>query len=448
MPEKTETRTIFTLYEVCKSIKKTLEERYTKRFWVRAELMKLNYYKYSGHAYPDLVQKDDGRIIAQMRGVIWKSDLMRIQVSFLREIQQPLTEGIEILFEAGITYDAVHGISLRIYQIDSTFNLGVIEKEKLQTIKRLKSENIFERNKQAVIRDLPKNVAVISVETSKGWADFKKVVEPYFEHYGLFFMMFPALLQGDGAVASIRAQLQKIKSVKSEFDAVMIIRGGGGEAGLTCYNNLDLCRDICLFPLPVFTGIGHSTNLTVAEMTAFHHAITPTALGEYYVNIFKTKEFELTMAAETVSNHAIKSLNRLYNSLSNLVSILISHSKKQFAHQRNLIDDLIANISGSAFRITYTGYRNIYEQLRTIEKSASDFITRLHKDLSNLERIIRIQDPKNILKKGYAYVQSDGIHITSVDQLMPNQLIQIFLKDGSASARVTSTEMNTNNEQE
>lgn len=447
MPEKTETRTIFTLYEVCKSIKKILDERYTKRFWVRAELMKLNYYKYSGHAYPDLVQKDDGRIIAQIRGVIWKGDLMRIQASFLREIQQPLTEGIEILFEAGITYDAVHGISLRIYQIDTTFNLGVIEKEKLQTIELLKSENIFELNKQTVLRDLPKNVAVISVETSKGWADFRKVVEPYFEHYGLFFMMFPALLQGDGAVASIRAQLQKIGSLKSEFDAVMIIRGGGGEAGLTCYNNLDLCRDICLFPLPVFTGIGHSTNLTVAEMIAYHHAITPTALGEFYINIFKTKEFELKMAAESVCKHALAAIHRMNFSLSLVVSRLKTHSKKQYAYQQNLIEDLMSNIFGSASRTISAGYRNIHEQFRTIEKRASDFFSRLHKNLSNLERIIRIQDPKNILKKGYVYVQSDGTHITSVDQLAPNQLIQIFLKDGSASARVISTEIKTNDEQ-
>ena len=446
MPEKTENRTIFTLFEVCKSVKKTLEERYKQRYWVRAELMKLNYYKYSGHAYPDLVQKDDGRIIAQMRGVIWKADLMRIQASFLREIEQPLTEGIEILFEAGITYDPVHGISLRIYQIDTTFNLGVIEKEKLKTVERLKSEKIFDHNKQKVLRDLPKNIAVISVETSKGWADFKKVIEPYTEHFGLFFMMFPALLQGDGAVPSIREQLRKIESVKSEFDAVMIIRGGGGEAGLTCYNNYELCRDICLFPLPVFTGIGHSTNLTVAEMIAFHHAITPTALGEFYVNIFKTKEFELTMAAESVCKHALMAIHRMNYSLSLVVSRLKTHSTKQCVRQRNLIEDSMANIFGSAFSITVASRRSIRDRIRSIEKSASDFFFRRHKELLNIERIIRIQDPKNILKKGYAYVQSNGKNITSVDQLSTNQLIQIFLNDGNASALVTSKEKTTHNE--
>lgn len=448
MPEKTENRTIFTLSEVCRSVKKTLEERYKTRFWVRADLMKLNYYKYSGHAYPDLVQKDDGRIIAQMRGVIWKADLNKIQAAFLREIHQPLTEGIEILFEAGITYDAVHGISLRIYQIDTTFSLGIIEKEKKQTIERLNALGIFDSNKVRDLRDLPKNVAVISVETSKGWADFMKVVEPYVAHFGLFFMMFPALLQGDNAVSSIREQLQKIESVKSEFDAVMIIRGGGGEAGLTCFNNFELCKDICLFPLPVLTGIGHSTNLTVAEMVSHHTAITPTALGEFYVNIFKTKELEFKMAAEALCKHAFITLNRLRIDLDRLFSGFKSHSKRQHIQQWNKIHDLVSSATKSSERITSMNLLKIHRRIQSFEKVTSDFFIHKHKELSSLLRIIRIQNPKNILQKGYSYLLLNGKNITSVNQLLPNQLIQIILKDGSATALVTSIEKNTHDEQE
>lgn len=448
MPEKSGDRTIFTLSEVCRSIKKTLEERYKSRFWVRAELMKLNYYKYSGHAYPDLVQKDDGRIIAQIRGVIWKSDLLKIQASFMREINQPLTEGIEILFEAGIVYDAVHGISLRIYQIDTSFHLGLIEKEKFQTIERLKAERIFDSNKLRVLRDLPKNIAVISVETSKGWADFRQVVEPYVHHYGLFFMMFPALLQGDGAVASIRGQLQKIQLVKSDFDAVMIIRGGGGEASLTCFNNFELCRDICTFPLPVFTGIGHSTNLTVAEMIAYHHSITPTALGEFYIDIFKTRESELVMTVESISKQVALALNRFKTTLAQKISQISTDSKKQIKNKSERLSNMVENIMKSSARIMIFHFGKLIDLTQSLRVQSMDFFKQKHKELQAITRIILIQNPENILKKGFVYLLKDGNHLSSVDNIAPNQSIQIIFRDGRAHAEITSIEKVNINEKE
>ena len=109
---------------------------------------------------------------------------------------------------------------------------------------------------------LPKRVAIISVETSKGYSDFLKKTESNPWGYKLFHMLFPSLLQGDNAVQDILKQLRRIKKVAGRFDLVAIIRGGGGDIGLTCYNHYDLCRAICEFPLPVLTGIGHSTNET------------------------------------------------------------------------------------------------------------------------------------------------------------------------------------------
>lgn len=448
MPERTEDRIIFSLLEVCNSIKKTLDARYTSRFWVRAELMKLNYYKYSGHAYPDLVQKDDGRIVAQLRGVIWKNDLLKIQAAFQRDVNQPLTEGIEILFEASITYDAVYGLSLRIHQIDTTFSLGLIEKEKLQTIERLKNEGIFDTNKKKSLRELPKNVAIISVETSKGWADFRQVVEPYIEYYGLFFMMFPALLQGEGAVSTIREQLRRIQSVATEFDMVMIIRGGGGEAGLSCYNNYDLCRDIATFPIPVLTGIGHSTNLTVAEMVAYHNAITPTALAEYYLDIFKTRESELIWTADSISKFTSLRIQQQKNKLHNTLLHVQNSCIRQLSSMNSAIDQTVENIQFSTQQAFQWHLAAINSAIEKMQKNFVTYLSNQHKELLTISRIIRIQHPENILKKGYAYLLAGETAIKSVSQLFKNQEITIVLKDGRAISKILHVEKNTTNEQE
>lgn len=444
MPQTIGDKKVFSLFEVCSSIKKTLELRYSSKFWVRAELMKLNYYKYSGHAYPDLVQKDDGRVVAQLRAIIWKSDLIKIQSAFFRELNEPLKDGMEILFEASIVFDAVHGLSLRIHQIDTSFSLGMLEREKLETIAKLKSIGIFDLNKSRTFRDLPKNVAVISVETSKGWSDFQKVVEPYKQKYGLFFMLFPALLQGDEAVASIRQQLRRILSVQNSFDMVMIIRGGGGEAGLSCYNNFDLCSDIATFPLPVLTGIGHSTNQTVAEMVAFHHAITPTALAEYYLDIFHQRERELQSLGEFIVKQATFALKIHKSHIKNIHAKIHTSVPRKLANEHTKIASLIHSYQNSITR----AFKEFFNRLRFERNSLVRFVEfhlkNYFKELSTTERIIQIQNPENILKKGYAYITSGKETIRTIKQLKKHQLITITMKDGIVDADVLNIQIQKN----
>src|SRR5690606_37001676 len=264
LPEK-----IFTLSQVAGSIKKTLTERYTSSFWVKAEMNKLNHYSHSGHCYPDLVEKNNGKVIAEMRSVLWKGDYLRINNRFVDLLQEPLKDGITVLMLVNISFDAVYGVSLRIIDIDPSFSLGELAREKQETINRLRNENLLQANKKLRFPLLPKRLAIISVETSKGLADFLKIINGNPWGYKFEYSLFPALLQGDKAVQSIRNQLENIRINQHNFDALAIIRGGGGDIGLACYNDYLLSRDLAQFPLPVLTGIGHATNETVSEMVAY-----------------------------------------------------------------------------------------------------------------------------------------------------------------------------------
>jgi exodeoxyribonuclease VII large subunit len=286
MPETINDRKVFSLLEVARSISKTIADRYTSSFWVKAELLKLNHYPRSGHCYPDLVEKSAGSVVAQVRSNLWKSDYNQINRRFLEVTGEPLKDGINILLQARIQYDPIHGLSLQILDIDPGFTMGEMLREKLDTIKKLKEEGLFERNKTLPFPLLPKRVAVISVETSKGYSDFRKKIDenPYGFHF--FYMLFPSLLQGDGAVPELKRQLNRIRIVKDHFDVVAIIRGGGGDLGLSCYDNYELAKEVALFPLPVLAGIGHSTNETVVQMVAFKNNITPTDLADYLIRKF------------------------------------------------------------------------------------------------------------------------------------------------------------------
>src|SRR5690606_31444461 len=113
--------------------------------------------------------------------------------------------------------------------IDPTFVLGELEKEKRESIRKLQGEGIFDANKRLPFPLLPKRLAIISVETSKGLSDFFKIIQRNPWKYRFEYTLFPALLQGDKSVPSIIRQLANIAEKTEEFDAVAIIRGGGGE---------------------------------------------------------------------------------------------------------------------------------------------------------------------------------------------------------------------------
>src|SRR5690606_37029713 len=137
MPEVIDNKTIFTLSEVARSIQKTIADRYKSLYWIKAEMNKLNHYTHSGHCYPELVEKKEGKVISEMRSILWKTDYQRINQHFIKILREPLREGITILFQAGISYDPMYGLSLKIVDIDPTFVLGELEKEKRESILRL-----------------------------------------------------------------------------------------------------------------------------------------------------------------------------------------------------------------------------------------------------------------------------------------------------------------------
>jgi exodeoxyribonuclease VII large subunit len=257
-----EEKKIFTLKQVAFSIQKAIQERYSQTYWVQAEMHKLNYTP-KGHCYPELVHKEAGKIVAEIRATIWKTQYDRISENFFKTVKEPIKDGLTLLFLVKISYHPVYGMGLEVLDIDPTFTLGELHKEREETLLKLTKEGVINANQLLPFPLLPKRIAVISVASSKGLSDFYSVIHSNPWNYEFFFHLFSAQLNGDGAISSIQYQLKRIQKFKHLFDCVVIIRGGGGEIGLSCYNNYDLAKAIATFPLPVLTGIGHSTGLII-----------------------------------------------------------------------------------------------------------------------------------------------------------------------------------------
>lgn len=439
MPETSNDRKIYSLLEVSRSIQKTLQERYSSAFWVKAEMNKLNFYKQSGHCYPELVEKQDGKIIAQVKAILWRDDFQHANANFLAVLKEPLKDGIKILFQAKITYDPSHGLSLWITDIDPSFTLGDLEREKQETISKLKAEGIFEQNKLLPLPLLPQRIAIISVESSKGYADFMKVIENNSWKYKFFHLLFPSLLQGDKAVSGIIVQLRRIKKVKTHFDAVAIIRGGGGDVGLSCYNNYNLAKEIALFPLPVLTGIGHATNETVSEIISHANAITPTKLADYLLQKFhnfavpvqdaERKLIDKSQRLMSDANTRLQSEAKLFRSVTETI---LSSSKQALMHN-----------SSHLYKSSRYLFQSKQETLLLLKintgKAAQNFLSNQKIEVKHLEKNLSILHPDNVLKRGYSITLLNGKAIRKNTEVKAGDVLHTQLLEGSIKSTVNTT---------
>lgn len=401
-------RKVFSLSDLARSLRSVIERHYPGSYWVKAEIAKLNHYPRSGHCYPDLVEKAGNQVVAQMRATLWAGDYKTINQKFVEVTGEPLNEGMAILFQTSISYHPVYGLSLQIQQIEPSFTLGQMAFEKLKTIERLKAEDLFERNKTLEMPLLPRRMAVVSVETSKGYHDFLKILDNNKHKFTIFHKLFPALLQGDKAVESITAQLRLIKKNAHLFDLTAIIRGGGGDVGLNCYDHYTLSREIASFPIPVVTGIGHATNQTIAEMVAWHNMVTPTDVAYFIAGRFEAFETRTNKAKTTIIAQSSQILTTQNQRLRQAAGYLRSFAYKSVQKDNMLLQGI----------------------LKKLQNSTSVFLFKEANQIKHLEAKVNLLRPEAVLKRGYSITTINGIRIRSVSQTRPGNRINTLLADG------------------
>ena len=427
---------ILSLSDLTHEIWKTIAENFTQSFWIKAEMNKLNFYRQSGHAYPELVEKEKGKVVAQMRCNLWKDDYLNINAKFLRVLKEPLKDGIKILFNAEVTYDPVYGLSLRIIDIDPSYTLGDLELEKQQTIDRLRAKNLFDTNRQLPFQLLPKRIAIISDRTSKGYSDFIHVINGNEWDYHFSLQLFSATLQGDNAVNTIIEQLKAIKRIKENFDTVVIVRGGGADIGLSCYNNCKLAEEIALFSLPVLTGIGHSTNETVCEMISYKNAITPTKLAEHLIQYFHNFSNTVHDAQRIIENFAVGLIRAEKNKFATTTKTFQSATKHLLVKNKNDLSILLQSVSVQSKFFVQKENEKLIQSSKTISSNASLFLQNKKSSLDFTEKNVINLSPEMVLKRGFSITLFNGKSVKSIDDIKPGDILETKIADGTISSNI------------
>lgn len=346
-----------------------------------------------GHCYIELVEKGaaGGLLAAKMRATCWSNVYTMLAAFFRSETGEHLRPGMQVLLEGVVTFHPVYGLSFQILGIDPAYTLGAVARQRQQTIARLQADGVFGMNKLLQLPTFLQRIAVISSPEAAGYGDFCDQLRNN-GRFGFRTELFPAIMQGDRAGQSIIDALGRIFDRENDFQAVVIIRGGGAVTDLHCFDSYELASCCAQFPLPVITGIGHQRDVSVVDMVAHTCLKTPTAVAEF----------------------------------------LIGHMTVQWERLATLRTRLSAACRQRILRDRYT-----LEQRRLrLHMAFRHSISKERDKLMLARKSVLLRSPENIYRMGYTLTKCNGRIVRSAADLQQGERILTEFRDGTVTSIV------------
>ncbi|MCX8070420.1 MAG: exodeoxyribonuclease VII large subunit [Thermodesulfovibrionales bacterium] len=397
-----------TLSELLSTVKEIIRQNFPHFYWIIAEIAEAKENQ-KGHFYITLVEKDDDKVLAQIRANIWAYEYRKLINKFKSATGEGFKVGMKVMLLISIEFHEVYGVSLVIKDVEPSYTLGEMALKKKAILDRLKKEGLIDLNKALSLPPVPQRIAIISSPQAAGLEDFIDQIRN--NQYGYYFKyeLFPSLMQGAEVEATIIEKFDQILARSEDFDLVVIIRGGGSSVDLSCFDNYEIAKKIANFPLPVITGIGHEKDDTVVDIVAHTRLKTPTAVAEFLISGLRAFEEEILDIFQTIRDLTLKYVNDQNNKLKNLCNKLIYSSKNYTTNALNILQ---------------------LTEMR-LSKSWKYLIDTHSTRLERLEQAIRHLSPENILKRGYSITYLNGKALKSTTTIKDGEIIETRLIDGS-----------------
>ncbi len=422
------------LLELQTRIKEGIQDAFPGRYWVKAEISSWSP-RANGHCYLTLTQSRAGKPVAESRAMIWKWHYTQIVRYFEEATGQKLQAGITVLVKVQVSFSELYGISLYIEDIDAAFTLGEQALERKRAIERLTKDGYMDMQKELAIPDIPQRLAVITSKTAAGYQDFRNHLLNNPDGYAFTLDLYEATMQGEQAPDSIADALTKAQ--EKDYDAILILRGGGSETDLLCFDDFSLAIAIATCPVPVVTAIGHDKDVHIADMVAHESVKTPTALADLFLDALAAQDDITGRLARRITSAAMRLAGAQELRLESLDSAI---------HRaiRGRVAALEVQLQRSIGRIT-KGLTQKYSEVARLRDTAVHRIqfaaqARIGSEVSRValkEAVITGSDPRKILGLGYVLVTGkDNKILKTVDRVAVGDRIGVRFNDGSLTAKV------------
>ena len=427
--------TAITLLEFNRRVNRLLHDTSVQRCWIVAETSDV---MVRNHCYMELVQKnpETGLTEAKARAIIWASRFAVLRNTFETATGQAFGNGLKVMVEVSANFHEQFGYSLVISDINPTYTLGDMARQRMEIINRLKREGIINLNKELEMPSVPQRIAVISAGTAAGYGDFIDQLHGNQSGLKFYTCLFQASMQGANTAASIIAALNRIYANAGLFDCVVIIRGGGATSELNAFDNYDLAANVAQFPLPVIVGIGHDRDTTVLDEVANVRVKTPTAAAEWLLGKAQT---------------ALESLNSISDMIANIAKDMIASVRQQLAYYANTIP-LTAENTITRNKSMLQNYMNMiplraHTRIESAGKDLDVWRERItiaveqhlqHEKmrLQTLEKQVELLSPDRVLKRGYSLTVANGRIVTDASTLAKGDVMETRFASGKVISEV------------
>lgn len=423
----------YTVGELCEAINSALRRRFTDGVWVRGEIQ--GWSERGPHAYFRLVEETaDGK--AALNVQFFANVRMRLR-PLLTKHRLRLGDGLKVRIFGHLDYFAPSGqLGLKMSGLDPRFTLGEMALERDEVVRQLIAKGLFDANRTTRVAAPPLRVGVVTSTASAAWADFTHELD----RSGLAFRLrvVDVRVQGEWAVDMVCAALRTLTR-HDDLDVVVLIRGGGSKSDLATFDHLAIATAIATSPLPVFTGLGHEIDRSVADEVAHSSLKTPTACAAALVEHVNAFRSEVERAWSGIERHASRAVRDATRQLSGVAQGVrratisaIERSDSRLTHRR----ERVAAIADRALE-------RAANRLSTAEAGLRRVPARLDPEIRHLDALatrVRLLDPIHTLSRGWSITRAaDGTIVRSADALAPGATIVTTFATGTARSRVEET---------
>ena len=404
--------------------------------WIIAELSDVAVR--GGHFYADLIQKNDaGQTVARMRSNLWAGNFMRLRTKFLAERGDDLRNGIKVKIRGSATHHNIYGLSFNINDIDPSYvDEGDILRRRMEILEKMKAEGIFDSNHDLQLPSDTQRIAVISAEGAAGLGDFIKQLRCNPDNYRFDIKLFNSPMQGEKVPAGIIAALHAINDEIEKWDCVVIIRGGGATADMNSFDNEQLARNICYFPLPVIVGIGHERDNCVLDYIANTRCKTPTAVAEFLINHQRQAWNAVCDKVNEITRFTSLYLDGEKQRLIQFETFIPSFLNQLLERENLRLKNLTTAIPLASNSITTREQTRLQGFQSQLEPAVSAAITRAKERLRSTFELIEVLKPENTLKRGFSITRVDGNALRDPSSIKKGAEIETQLASGTIRSTI------------
>ena len=415
-------------------IRESIEMNFLNEVWLVAEIAEMRIAG-AGHCYMDLVEKNEGKILARMKANIWKFQYERIATNFFAATGNSLQRGMKVLLSVNVSFHEQYGVSLVVKNIDANYSLGDLERRKKEIIKELSDQHLIGKNAQIDLALVPKRIAIISSETAAGYGDFMNQLKINPNGYHFETKLFHSTMQGENVAFSVMESLNMISN--QNFDCVVLIRGGGASLDLAGFDDFQLGKAIANYTIPVLTGIGHERDETIPDLVAHTKLKTPTAVAEFLIEKMSSFEEYYLGLRDALIYFARQKITQKNIVLKELSHATKTATQKGLERNRKRLIEIKSDLPRISAAFLKSKQKKTFQLESVLSVSPKQIIQKQGSKLKLIENTIKLIHPVNVLRRGYAIVMKEGSVLKSTSQLTRGLEVEIKLKDGIKKSKIS-----------